>query len=255
MKKIHKRSKRKKRRNLLIVLLEIISFFGVGYSVFHLVNWKVDTDYNKILKTKVDKIITIVNEENLTEDKKYKVDWETAKKTNEDTVAYLKVKNTNIDYLVVKADDNDYYLNHSFDKSKNINGWVFADYKNMFNGSDKNIVIFGHNIVDKSIFGSVPDMFKKDWYQNENNLNILFITEDGDYVYQIFSLYTISPEEYYIQTDFESDDDYMNFLNTVQRRSIYHFNVSLNITDRILTLSTCTPAGNARMVVHAKLLK
>ena len=74
---------------------------------------------------------------------------------------FLKINNTNINYIVIKGKDNEYYLNHNLNKQKNIAGWIFADYKNKLDGSDKNIVIYGHNIVDKSMFGSIPDMFKK----------------------------------------------------------------------------------------------
>ena len=75
------------------------------------------------------------------------INFEKLKSQNSDTVFYLKVNNTNISYPVVKYSDNNYYLNHSFDKSKNSAGWLFADYKNKLDGSDKNKKIYLNKMV------------------------------------------------------------------------------------------------------------
>ena len=71
-------------------------------------------------------------------------------------------------------------------------------------------------------------------------------------VYQIFSTYTIEPEEYYLSTEFNSNEAYSNFLEKIRNRSNFDYNVSLNPNDRILTLSTCNSTGSKRIVVHAK---
>jgi len=59
------------------------------------------------------------------------------------------------EYPVVKGTNNSFYLNHCFDKSNNSAGWIFADYRNKFDNTDKNIVIYGHNMRDGSMFGSM----------------------------------------------------------------------------------------------------
>ena len=69
-----------------------------------------------------------------------------------------------------------------------------------------------------------------------------------------YSIYKIEEESYYIQTDFTSDDVYLEFLNTIKERSKYDFNVVLNESDKIITLSTCAN-DKERYVVHAKLIK
>ena len=75
------------------------------------------------MKIKMKKIITAINNPNLNEK---------LKQENSDTVAWLKVENTNIEIPVVQAKDNSYYLTHNFNKKYNVAGWVFADYKNKF---------------------------------------------------------------------------------------------------------------------------
>jgi len=72
----------------------------------------------------------------------------------------------------LKTKNNEFYLNHSFDKSENLGGWIFADCKNKFNGTDKNIVIYGHNMKDNSMFGTMQKILNPEWYNNEENTNM-----------------------------------------------------------------------------------
>ena len=74
----------------------------------------------------------------------------------------------------------------------------------------------------------------------------------GTQVYEVFSVYTIKSETYYLTTSFKDDKNYIEFLNTLKRRSIYNFGVNLNSEDSILTLSTCDATGKSRVIVHAK---
>ena len=175
------------------------------------------------------------------------------KKQNNDTIAYLKVNNTSIDYVVVKTDNNDYYLNHDFNKKSNISGWVFADYHNKFDGTDKNIIIYGHNTQDGSMFGSLKNVLTEVWQKNEDNHKITLVTEKENYIYQVFSTYSIKAEDYYIKTNF-NNEEYEEFLNKIKSRSNYDYDVNVNNKDKILTLSSCTRSGINRVVLHAKLI-
>ena len=154
----------------------------------------------------------------------------------------------------MKTSNNNFYLNHSFDKSKNSRGWIFADYKNKFDNTDKNIVIYGHNMRDESMFGSLKNILNEEWYNNAENKNITFLTEKGNYIYKVFSIYKIESEDYYIKTNFKNDEDYEKFLNTIKNRSIKNFDINLNINDKIITLSTCANNNKYRIVLHAKKL-
>lgn len=185
---------------------------------------------------------------------KYIVDFKKLKSENSDVVAYIKVNNTNIEYPIVKTSNNNFYLNHSFDKSKNSRGWIFADYKNKFDNTDKNIVIYGHNMRDESMFGSLKNILNEEWYNNAENKNITFLTEKENYIYKVFSIYKIESEDYYIKTNFKNDEDYEKFLNTIKNRSIKNFDINLNINDKIITLSTCANNNKYRIVLHAKKL-
>lgn len=176
------------------------------------------------------------------------------KSRNSDTVGFINVNNTNINYPFVQYIDNEFYLNHSFDKSKNEAGWVFLDYRNDKNLADKNNIIYAHSRLDKTMFGSLSKVFKKKWYTNRDNHIIRISTETENSMWQIFSVYKIPTESYYITTSFATDEAYNTFLDTIKSRSIYNFDVTLTSEDRILTLSTCY-SEKEKTVVHAKLIK
>ena len=176
-------------------------------------------------------------------------------KENKDTIGWLIVNNTNVDYPVVQTTDNDYYLTHAFDNSKNKAGWVYADFRNSFDEFDKNTIIYAHGRKDKVMFGSLTNTLEKNWYTNSDNQLIQFSTLKYDTMWQIFSIYKIESESYYISTEFESDESYKEFIDTMISRSIYNFNIDVNTNDKILTLSTCYNDYGLRLVVQAKLVK
>ena len=182
----------------------------------------------------------------------YTIDFNKLKEQNKETVAWIKVNNTNIEYPVVKANNNNFYLNHSFDKSENLAGWIFADYRNKFDNTDKNIIIYGHNMRDGSMFGSLKNILNSDWYENEENTNITLYTENEKCIYKVFSIYKIESEDYYIKTEFSNDNEFEQFVNTIKNRSIKKFDIDVSKEDNILTLSTCANNNRYRIVLHAK---
>jgi len=209
---------------------------------------------NDTIKTKINQSITTmdIKVDGNTDQKTYNIDWNTLKNENPDAIAYLKVKNTNIDYVVVKGTDNSYYLNHNFNKEYNVNGWIFMDYRNNPEKA-RNVIIYGHNTIDDSMFGSLKKTLEEDWYHNKDNLTIDLVTETGLKTYQIFSIYTIKKESNYIQTEFQTNQEFSNFIQEMKNRSIYDFGLEVGSEDQILTLSTCANNGLKRAVVHAKL--
>lgn len=186
---------------------------------------------------------------------KYQLDdihFSELKKDNADTIAWISVEGTNINYPIVQTTDNDYYLSHSFDKSYSTGGWTFMDYRNDSHLGDQNTIFYGHNLLNKTSFGSLDKLFKS----NKKNIKIMVLTDDGvKRVYQVFSAYTIEPEVFYLQTNFLSDDDYQTFLDTIASRNTISVDSSVSKTDSIITLSTCTDDNKGRKVVHAKLVQ
>ena len=174
---------------------------------------------------------------------------------NSDTVGWIQVKGTNINYPIVKTTDNNFYLNHAFDKSKNEAGWVFMDYRNDAVNFNQNTIIYAHSRLTGSMFGSLKNILDSSWYSNKENHIIRLSTPTENTMWQVFSVYTIPKESYYITPTFNTDEEYLEFLNTIKNRSEVEFSGIVNTSDKVLTLSTCKDNFGNRIVMHAKLIK
>ena len=241
----------KNKTNIPIIILMIFFIILLFFSGTKIVIWYMNNQNNKKISDEIAEFVT-VDETKEDDEEKYVVDFEKLKEKNSDIVAWLKVKGTNIETTVVKSTNNDYYLTHNFNKEYNSAGWIFADYKNKVDGTDKNLVIYGHNMRDDSMFGSLKWVINEDWYNNEDNKYITLVIENETQIYEVFSVYQIEEEDYYIQTNFNTEKEFSTFLETIKKRSKKDFNVDVNKEDNILTLSTCANNNKYRVVLHAK---
>lgn len=281
-----KSSKAKKFKKIFLIIDLIILFILLSLILLKIINWNKDNNYtheqikeiqdNVVIEERVDNENTVIIEnentpnvdnenndvEDVTPDNDYynfikepliSVDFTQLKIKNSDTVGWLQVPGTNINYPIVQTIDNDYYLRHSFDRTYNDAGWVFVDYRNNLY-DDRNLIIYGHARLNLTMFGTLKNVVKSSWYTNSSNHLIKLSTPSLNTSWQVFSTYVINEENYYIKTSFDSNSEYLDFLNTLKGRSVYNYNANLSENDRILTLSTCY-TDNKRVVLHAKLIK
>ncbi len=259
-----------KLRTLIVYLLITISFIMFIYSFLNIGAWYIDCiSSNKLMNDITD--LVNVDGEILKSEEEYKkennrsdyfeyiktnfidVDLNKLKSINEDTAGWILVPNTNVNYPFVKYTDNSYYLNHSFDKKKNSAGWLFMDYRNTLDLNNRNLIIYGHNRKDKSMFGTLKKLLSNNWFNNESNSIIKLKMDSGSSNWQIFSVYIIETTSDYIRTDFTDETDYQEFLNLIKNRSQVSLDTEVTVNDKILTLSTCH-GSNKKLVVHAKLI-
>ena len=274
--KNNKKNQRKKKKNTTWIFVILFSIF-ISIIVFCLIKifiWGKDNkDTSKVINDITNAVnvtlrddddnTELVNDTNEEETSDYwyyikfpliDVDITELKEKNSDTVGWINVNNTNINYPFVQTKDNSYYLNHSFDKKYNEAGWVFLDYRNNNDLNNKNTILYAHSRLDKTMFGSLSKVLKSSWYNNKDNHIIRLSTDTENTLWQIFSVYKIPEESYYITTNFNNNEEYNKFFNTIKQRSIHNFNTNLDTNDKILTLSTCY-SDTERTVVHAKLIK
>lgn len=244
----------------LLTLFLVVSFMSyVGIS-----NYKASKEVNKI-KENINNVIDNTNQEEVIEDLNKDIEKEEDKVTNgyvasllqlnSETVGWLTVNNTNIDYPVVQGDDNQYYLTHNFNYDEDNNGWVYMDFRNDNKDLSKNTIIYAHNRYYSGVmFGTLHKVAYKSWYGKEENLNIRFDTLYGEKTWRVFSIYKIPVTSDYLQIKFNSDDEWMEFVNMIKDRSIKKFDTPVGVNDKILTLSTCSSTRDTRLVVHAVLV-
>ncbi|MCH5167783.1 MAG: class B sortase [Erysipelotrichales bacterium] len=246
------------KKNIKINILLVILVFIFLFSIIKITLFYVDENSNKNIHDEL--IMNSVDIKKITDGDekidKVSVDFKSLLDINKDIVGWIRFNDDKISYPIVKSTDNSYYLNRAFNKKKNSLGSIFMDYRNN-TMRDKNIVIFGHNSTNGSMFGSLKDVLKDNFFENEKNKTIEIIDLNNNvYHYEIFSVYVTVKEEYYITTDFETNNDFLEFLRNASRRSIIKFNTNLSESDRILTLSTCNGVAgtNKRLAIHARLI-
>ena len=185
----------------------------------------------------------------------YKVGFSVLLSKNPDTVGFIHIRNTNVNYPIVQTVDNNYYLKHDFTKKENNAGWIFMDYRNHIDNLGDNTIIYGHARYDGTMFGSLRNTLASSWQAERDNYVIFLSTLKEDMVFQIFSIYTIKSEGYYIMPNFSSSTKKEKWLTTMKERNIAPITTDVNTNDKILTLSTCQNDWGGRIVIHAKLIK
>ena len=208
-------------------------------------NIEVDTN-NQVVDTPTAPVITAYNT-------KYEESFAKLLEINNDTKAWLKLNNTTINFPVVQSSDNEFYLNHDFNKDVNANGWIFIDYRNNTTELDQNTIIYGHNTKANTMFATLKYALRESWYKNSDNQVIVFNTPDKQLRFKIFSIYVVDNTTDYLSINF-NEEEFVNFINLIKGRSIYDFGEQVIYGDKIITLSTCSDRGDKRLVVHAKLI-
>lgn len=173
---------------------------------------------------------------------------------NSDYIGWISIENTPVDYPVVKGSDNEFYLENGFNKEYLISGSIFMDYRNS-GFQDKNVIIYGHNMKNNSMFGSLKNFKDIDYLANNKYITITNKNNERR-VYEIFALYiTGADNTYYTSIEFYTEEEFDLYIESILSQTLYKTDIEIKNTDNILTLSTCSyEFDNARLAIHAKLI-
>lgn len=165
------------------------------------------------------------------------IDFDALLQNNEDIVAWIYSEDTKINYPVVQAEDNDYYLRRLLDGSYNIAGTIFMDCGNRPDFSDLNTLIYGHNMKNDTMFGSLSRYKEQSYYDSHPVLWLL--TRDKSYRVELLAGYTTSSdgEDYTLYTDSAAFSDY---LTRAVQKSDFQTEVELSSVERVAVFSTCS---------------
>ena len=178
---------------------------------------------------------------------------------NTDMVGWIQIEGTNIDYPVMQTPaDPNYYLKHDFEKH-------YTDYGCPFMQADcdvlcpsDNLIIYGHNMKDGSMFADLAKYRSKDFRQAHKT--VWFDTELGSYAYEIFAVIhtTVQADDadafpFYRFVDAASPEEFADYVSACQAQALYDTGISAEYGDKLLTLSTCDNiTDNGRLLVIAK---
>ena len=164
--------------------------------------------------------------------------------------AWLQIPDTSVDYPVMLGTDNQFYLNHLPDGSKNALGSLFLDYRT--NEDSNHLIIYGHNGSGGKMFGLLKQYESQDYFSEHQTLTVA--TSDSVYICPIFSVRRVEADSDAYRLEFEDDDSLISYINQAASKSLYPIDIDLQDATKVLTLSTCTGWRNQRFIVQAVLL-
>ena len=183
-------------------------------------------------------------------------------KQNSDIIGWIEIENTNINYPVLQCSDNDFYVTHNYKKERNISGAIFLDKNYVWNPPSSNLLIYGHNNQNGTMFQDLLKYKNKKFY--EQHPIIRFTTNNEDSYYEIFSVFE-SQVYYKSQTDVfkyyyfvnaKNREEYNEFVENSKKSSLYDTGKTAEYGEQLMTLSTCAyHTQDGRFVVVAKKLQ
>ncbi len=180
------------------------------------------------------------------------VDFAALQALNEQIVAWIRTSDGTLNYPVVRGTDNEYYLNHLVDGRVNRNGSIFMDFRNEPDLSDQNTFLYGHNMLDGTMFASLSRYSTAGYYEEHPELQLL--TPEGNYVLQVFAGCVVPGNSDLYQISFRDEAEFGTYLERVRALSEFSTEVEVAPEDRIVTLSTCAyNYEDARYVLFCKL--
>lgn len=185
------------------------------------------------------------------------VDVAALREINPDIVGWLVCEDTNINFPIAQGADNSRYLNHLYDGTSSKAGTPFLDYENSPDFTDGNSIVYGHNLLDGSMFSSLTGYQEQAYF--DAHPTMLLLTPDGAYRMEIFAAFVASPGEAGSDASpwrqsWDSEDEFTAWLAQAQGRSAIQTEVEPTPEDSVLTLSTCINRGRDRLLVMSRLV-
>lgn len=250
----------KKKKTLSNILSNIVLVVAAGVFIFS--GYKLYTifsgyqegsgEYKEIKKIATEKSTPPEMMDDLQEeDLPFEVDFQALQEINKDVVGWIRFDEPRkISYPVVKGDDNEKYLNTTFEGKKNKVGALFVDYCNAGDFSDRNTFVYGHNMKDGSMFGQLRK-YKDKSFCEENPYFYIYTLDGREITYQVFAVSIVNDASESYKKSFDNDGEFLQYIEYI--RSISRFTSDLEIGEesKIVSLSTCTNASeDERLLVH-----
>ena len=154
-------------------------------------------------------------------------------KENEDIVAWIYSENTPINYPIVQSNDNSYYLRRLINGEYNVAGTIFMDFRNNPNMEDNNTIIYGHNMKNDIMFGTLQNYEDQSYYDKHKSMYLF--TAKKQYIIELVAVYTL-PVDSDIYNMVTIDQ---NNITEAMSKSDFKSDVIIQEEEKCVTLSTC----------------
>lgn len=245
------------------ICISLMAAFAVllTVSAYFLVSQTVD---EKQQEEKYESIAEVVEEPDTTlepiqytADKTILPDYTELFMQNSDMVGWISVDDTNINYPVMQSkDEPNFYLKRGFDKTYSDYGCPYIQENCDVKAPSDNLVVYGHNMNNGSMFADLIKYEDKEFYENHRTIHFNLITDKVDYqIVAVFKTVAYSPDgfRYYDFVNAESSEDFDSYISKCKELELYDTGVTAEYGDKLITISTCEYSRkNGRIVVVAK---
>ena len=182
------------------------------------------------------------------------VDFKALREKNPDTVGWLYVGSCGISYPIVQGEDNDYYMHHTFEGTVNSSGAIIMDYRDDKYLKDWNTFIYGHNMKNGSMFGSLKKLLNDETLYDSDPYIYVYLP-GYIYRYKIFSYYKDKPDSKMYWTA-DTLQEYRQYIRDALSLSVRDLGVETSEENNMVTLVTCSGsgAGKMRFFVHGEFI-
>ena len=185
------------------------------------------------------------------EEQPFDVDWVALKEVNEDIIGWVYFTGlSQISYPILQADNNEYYVHRTYDLSSDTSkaGCIFMDYRMADDFSSPYSIIYGHNGRDGSMLSDLAQLKDQTLYDEEPYFWIL--TPEGNYRYQIFSIFQCHRSADVFQRSFDGwGENFSKWQSELKLRNSMQGDVELSEDGHVIAFSTCVPNSFDRTIV------
>lgn len=177
---------------------------------------------------------------------------------NPDICGWISIPNMDIEYPVLQSSDDaeDFYLTHNEEKVRKSAGAIYIQKINNKDFTDPNTVIYGHNMINGSMFGKLKKFRNKQFFNEHDTIYIY--TPGHVLTYKIYSAFLYDDRHILNSFNFSDENEFASFINQTLEPSSMVKNVrdgvAVNTDSRIITLSTCTSVDTERYLVEGVLI-
>lgn len=266
-------SQSKSNRNMVLLLIAVLSILVLLVCVFFLISYSVSSYKESLLHSSLKEMVG-ESELELTTDlesgkavtssqaentgrvlKKYKTLYE----LNNDVVGWLTIDGTKVDYPVMQTIyDEEYYLHRNYYREEAKEGLPFMDSRCIISKPSTNLIIFGHNMKNGSMFADLLKYESKDYYKNHKYIRFDTIYEEGIYeIIAVFRSRVMFQDEktfrFYNFIEADYDGEFYDYYYTIRKMSLYEIDAEAIASDYLLTLCTCEySVEDGRFVIVAR---
>lgn len=186
------------------------------------------------------------------------VDFKEMRAQNPDVYSWIYIRDTQISLPVLQSSvDDNFYLNHDWQKNDVFAGAIYSQSKNKRDYSDRVTVLYGHNMANGSMFANLFYFMDDDFFDSHRYFYVF--TEDRKLTYEVVSAFEYDNRHILNSFDFKDDAVFQSWLDNAKNpHSLYskvRDSVKLDLNSKMLVLSTCTDTGDNRFLVQGVLVK